>query len=100
MTDVKLCILNKKVYKQILNNSLKAKVENKILLFKSVPILETLTNEEFEKLVQISKELTFYKGDIIIKENEYCNKLMILEEGNCIGKKIIEEGKIQIKTKD
>ena len=100
LTDVKLYILDRKIYKQILSSSFKEKNEKKILLFKNVPILETLTDEEFEKLAQISKEEIFYKGDIIIKENEYYNKLMILEEGYCIGKKIVEEGKIPIKIKD
>lgn len=100
LTDTTLYLLNKNVYKAILNNSFKDKKGKIILLLKNVPILQTLTDEEFEKLTQITKETTFFKGDIIIKENEFCNNLMILEEGNCIGQKIVEEGKIPIKTKD
>ena len=100
ITEAKIFILDRKIYKELLSNSLKEKNENRVLLFKSVPILETLEEQEFERLTRIVKEAIFYKGDIIIKENEYCNMLMIIEEGNCVGKKIKEKGKLPQKTKD
>ena len=100
ITDTKIYILDRYIYKQILNNSFKGKNERRILLFKNIPILQTLNDEELERLVQISKEAIYYKDEIIIKENEYQNTLMILEEGNCIETKIVEEGKQPKKTKD
>ena len=100
ITDTKIYILDRYIYKQILNNSFKGKNERRILLFKNIPILQTLNDEELERLVQISKEAIYYKDEIIIKENEYQNTLMILEEGNCFETKIVEEGKKAKKTKD
>ena len=100
ISETKIYILNRNIYKQILNKSFKDKNTKRIQLFKNTPILQTLTDEEFERLVQISKEAIYYKDEAIIKENEYCNNLMIIEEGNCIGTKINEEGKKALKIKD
>ena len=100
ITEAKLYILDRNIYKQILNNSYKEIKEKRILLFKTIPIFETLSDEEFEKLIQIVKEVIYYSGETIVKENEYCNNLMIIEEGSCIGKKVQEMGKIPLKFKD
>ena len=100
ITEAKIYLLDRKIYKQILNKSFKEKKENRILLYKNVPIFETLKDEEFEILTEITKEAIYYKGDIIIKENEFSNMLMIIEEGKCVGKKINEKGKIPEKTRD
>lgn len=100
ITDAILFSLDKKTYKYILNSSYKKKENNQIELFKKMPIFETLIDEEYEKLVKIAKEEIYYKGEIIIKENDYMNKLMIIEEGKCTGYKMIEKGKIPIKTKE
>ena len=100
ITEAKIYLLDRKIYKQILNKSFNEKKDNRILLYKNVPIFETLTDEEFGILTQITKEAIYYKGDIIIKENEFSNMLMIIEEGKCIGKKIDEKGKIPEKTRD
>ena len=100
ITNSKIFILNRNIYKQILNKSFKDRREKRIMLFRNCPILQTLDDEEYEKLVQISKEAIYQKNETIINENEYINTLMILEEGNCIGTKIIEEGKAAKKTKD
>ena len=85
--------LDRNVYKHILTTSHKEQKDKRLALFKKVPILQTLDDQELEKLVQISKEAVFNKGETVLKENEYNNNLMIIEEGNCIGKQIVEEGK-------
>ena len=93
ITDAKLYTINRQTYKYIINSSLKEKSKNRIEIFKRLPIFETFIDEEFEKLTTIYKEEIFYKGETIIKENEYLNKLMIIEEGKCTGYKTIESGK-------
>ena len=93
ITDAKLYTINRQTYKYIINSSLKEKNKNRIEIFKRLPIFETFIDEEFEKLTTIYKEEIFYKGETIIKENEYLNKLMIIEEGKCTGYKTIESGK-------
>ena len=100
ITEAKLYSLDRKTYKYILNSSIKKKENNQIELFKKIPIFETFIDEEYEKLVKISKEEIYYKGEIIIKQNDYMNKLMIIQEGKCTGYKMIENGKIPIKTKE
>ena len=94
ITDAKLYTINRQTYKYIINSSLNEKNKNRIELFKRLPIFETFIDEEFAKLTTINKEEIFYKGETIIKENEYLNKLMIIEEGKCTGYKTIESGKI------
>ena len=91
--DTTVYTLDREVYKHILTTSHKEQKDKRIALFKKVPILQTLDDQELEKLVQISKEAVFNKGETVLKENEYNNNLMIIEEGNCIGKQIVEEGK-------
>ena len=91
--DTTVYTLDREVYKHILTTSHKEQKDKRISLFKKIPILQTLDDQEFEKLVQISKEAVFNKGETVLKENEYNNNLMIIEEGNCIGKQIVEEGK-------
>ena len=91
--DATVYTLDREVYKHILTTSHKEQKDKRLALFKKVPILQALDDQEFEKLVQISKEAVFNKGETILKENEYNNNLMIIEEGNCIGKQIVEEGK-------
>ena len=93
ITDAKLYTINRQTYKYIINSSLKEKNKNRIEIFKRLPIFETFIDEEFEKLTTIYKEEIFYKGETIIKENEYLNKLMIIQEGKCTGYKTIESGK-------
>ena len=100
ITEAKLYLLERKVYKKLLNNSFKERNDNRILLFKNVKVFETLEDAEFERLTQIAKQTIYYKGDTIIKEDEFSNMLMIIEEGNCVGKKIIEKGKMPVKKKD
>ena len=100
ITDSILYSLDRKAYKYILNSSYKKKENNQIELFKKIPIFETLIDEEYEKLVKIAKEEIYYKGEIIIKENDYINKLMIIKEGKCTGYKMIDKGKMPIKTKE
>ena len=94
ITDAKLYTINRQTYKYIINSSLNEKNKNRIEIFKRLPIFETFIDEEFAKLTTIYKEEIFYKGETIIKENEYLNKLMIIEEGKCTGYKTIESGKI------
>ena len=100
ITDTTLLILDRKTYKQILNSSFIEKTNNRIELFKKMPIFETLLDEEFEKLSKIYKEKIYYKGETIIKENEYMNVLMIIEEGKCTGYKMFEKGKIPKKIRE
>ena len=100
VTDTKLYCLDRKTYKYILNSSFINKSNNRIELFKKLPIFETFTDEEYEKLSKIVKEEIFHKGETVIKENEYMNNLMIIEEGKCCGYKIIEKGKMPKKTRD
>ena len=98
ISDAKLYTLDKKTYKYIINSSNIEKTKNRIELFKKMPIFETFTDEEYEQLSRISKEEIFYKGETIIRENEYMNILMIIEEGKCTGYKTIENGKMPKKT--
>ena len=100
ITEAKIYILDRKIYKKLLNNSFKERNEKRIVLFKKIPIFGVLKDEELEKMNQIVKEAIYYKGDTIIKENEFSNMLMIIEEGNCIGKQIVEKGKIPQKKKE
>ena len=93
ITDAKLYTINRQTYKYIINSSLKEQIKNRIELFKRLPIFETFIDEEFTKLSTISREEIFYKGETIIRENEYMNKLMIIEEGKCTGYKTFESGK-------
>ena len=100
MTDAKLYTLNRNTYKKIIKNANDDKILKKINIFKNVPILETLTDEELEKLEAISKEAIYYNGETIIKENEYSNIMFIIDKGRCIGTKTEEKGKIPKKVKD
>ena len=100
MTDAKLYTLNRNTYKKIIKNANDDKILKKINIFKNVPILETLTDEELEKLEGISKEAIYYNGETIIKENEYSNIMFIIDKGRCIGTKTEEKGKIPKKVKD
>ena len=65
-----------------------------------MPILESLTDEEFEKLEDISKEAVNNNGETIIKENEFSNVMFIIDKGKCIGTQTVEEGKIPVTIKD
>ena len=98
--DTTVYTLDRQVYKHILTTSYKEQKTKRIALFKKVPILQTLDDQELDKLVQISKEAVFNNGETVLKENEYNNNLMIIEEGNCIGKQIVEEGKQPKKTNE
>lgn len=89
--DTTVYTLDRQVYKHILTTSYKEQKTKRIALFKKVPILQTLDDQELDKLVQISKEAVFNNGETVLKENEYNNNLMIIEEGNCIGKQIVEK---------
>ena len=100
VTDVKAYVLNRTNYKKILKNAKNESMEKKINIFKKVPILETLTDEEYEKLEKISKEAVYYKGETILKQNEFCNAMLIIEKGKCIGTQTTEEGKIPTKIRD
>ena len=100
ITDARLYTINRQTYKYIINSSLKEKNKNRIEIFKRLPIFETFIDEEFVKLSTIYKEEIFYKDETIIKENEYMNKLMIVEEGKCTGYKTIENGKAPKRIRD
>ena len=100
ITDVKLLVLSRSIYKQILRKAIEEKNNKIIEALKKVKILSMLEDEEYQKLETISKEAIFTNGEIIIKENEFSNTLMILEKGKCLGTKTEENGKIPIeKTK-
>jgi cAMP-dependent protein kinase regulator len=98
--DSKLYVLNRNTYKKILKRANEEKIEKQINIFRRVPILEALTDEEFEKLEDISKEAVYNNGETIIKENEFSNVMFIIDKGKCIGTQTVEEGKIPVKTKD
>ena len=76
------------------------KIAKKINIFRKVPILEALTDEELEKLDDITKEAIYYNGETIIKENEFSNVMFIIDKGRCIGTQTKEEGKVPEKVKD
>ena len=100
VTDVKAYVLNRTNYKKILKNAKNESMTKKINIFKKVPIFQTLTDEEYEKLEKISKEAIYYKGETIFKQNEFCNTMLIIEKGKCIGTQTVEEGIIPEKTRD
>ena len=100
VTDVKAYVLNRTNYKKILKNAKNESMTKKINIFKKVPILQTLTDEEYEKLEKISKEAIYYKGETILKQNEFSNAMLIIDKGKCIGTQTAEEGKIPEKTRD
>ena len=100
VTDVKAYVLNRTNYKKILKNAKNESMTKKINIFKKVPIFQTLTDEEYEKLEKISKEAIYYKGETIFKQNEFCNVMLIIEKGKCIGTQTVEEGIIPEKTRD
>ena len=99
-TDAKLYVLKRNTFKKILQNANNERMDRKINIFKKVPIFETLTDEEFEKLENISKEAIYNYGETILKENEFSNVLFIIEKGKCFGTETMEEGKMPIKTQD
>ena len=100
VTDTKLYSLNRNTYKKILRKANEDKIAKKINIFRKVPILEALTDEELEKLDDITKEAIYYNGETIIKENEFSNVMFIIDKGRCIGTQTKEEGKVPEKVKD
>ena len=96
VTDVKLYSLSRSVYKQILRKANEEKTEKIINALKNVKMFSMLEQDELEKLETISKEVVYSNGEIIIKENEFSNTLMILDKGKCLGTKTEENGKIPI----
>ena len=100
ITEVKAYILKRTTYKKILKNANNERNTKKINIFKKAQILSNLNDDEYEKIQQISKEAVYYKGETIFKENEYCNTLLIIEKGKCIGTQTLEEGKIPEKIRD
>ena len=100
MTDVKLYVLNRNTYKKIIKNAVDGAIIKRINILKKVPILQTLLDEELEKIESISKEAIYYNGETIIKENEFSNVMFIIEKGKCIGTQTEEKGKIPVKTND
>ena len=100
ITDVKLYVLSRSIYKQILRRANEEKTNKIIDSLKKVKILSMLEEEEFGKLETLTKEAIYTSGETIIKENEFSNTLMILEKGRCLGTTTEENGKIPIeKTK-
>ena len=95
-TDVKLYSLKRSVYKQIIRTANEEKTEKIINALKSVKMFSMLEQDELEKLQTISKEAIYSNGEIIIKENEFSNTVMILEKGKCLGTKTEENGKAPI----
>ena len=100
ITEVKAYILKRTTYKKILKNANNERNTKKINIFKKAQILSTLNDDEYEKIQQISKEAVYYKGETIFKENEFCNTMLIIEKGKCIGTQTLEEGKIPEKIRD
>ena len=100
VTDVKAYVLNRTNYKKILKNAKNESMTKKINIFKKVQIFQTLNDEEFEKLEKISKEAIYYKGETILKQNEFGNAMLIIEKGKCIGTQTGEEGKTPEKSRD
>jgi cAMP-dependent protein kinase regulator len=100
VNDAKLFTLNRSTYKKILRKANNEEILRRINIFKKVPILETLTDDEFEKLEEISKDATYYNGETIIKENEYSNIMFIIDKGRCVGTQTTENGKLPMKSRD
>ena len=100
VNDAKLYFLKRSVYKKILRRANEEAISRKINIFKKVPILESLTDEELIKLDDISKEAIYYNGETIIKENEISNVMFFIDKGKCIGTQTEENGKLPVKTKD
>ena len=96
VTDVKLLLLSRTIYKQIILRANEEKKNRLIDILKKTDILSMLTDEEFEKLGAMTKEAIYTTGETIIKENEFSNSLMILEKGKCVGTKTEEKGKLPI----
>ena len=100
ITEVKAYILKRTTYKKILKNANNERNTKKINIFKKTQILSTLNDDEYEKIQQISKEAVYYKGETIFKENEFCNTMLIVEKGKCIGTQTLEDGKLPEKIRD
>ena len=100
ITEVKAYILKRTTYKKILKNANNERKTKKINIFKKTQILSTLNDDEYEKIQQISKEAVYYKGETIFKENEFCNTMLIVEKGKCIGTQTLEDGKLPEKIRD
>ena len=100
ITEVKAYILKRTTYKKILKNANNERNAKKINIFKKTQILSTLNDDEYEKIQQISKEAVYYKGETIFKENEFCNTMLIVEKGKCIGTQTLEDGKLPEKIRD
>ena len=81
---------------KLICHELKNAIKKIINALKNVKMFSMLEQDELEKLETISKEVVYSNGEIIIKENEFSNTLMILDKGKCLGTKTEENGKIPI----
>ena len=92
-TKVTLFSLDRKTYKSIIQGNIIRHREKMNQLIKNVELLETLTDEEISKIIDIIEDKEFKEGQEIIKINENEDDFVILYEGKCHSEKISDTGK-------
>ena len=98
-TNCSLWVLDRETFNNIVKDSAQKKREKYEAFLKKVDILSTIDNYELTQICDAIKSETFVKNDFIIKEGESGDVFYILEEGEAIATKILEEGKPPVELK-
>jgi len=73
--------IDRRQFKAIMTSSSEAKQKEFIKYFDSIPMLEPLLASEKQELSQVLVEITFYKGEFILRQDEPGNTFFMLIEG-------------------
>ena len=92
-SNVTLLSLDRKTYKNIIQGNIRKQRENHKMILEKVEILQTLTNEELSKILDITEEREYKEGEEIIKQNANEDDFFILCEGKCHADKVSDSGK-------
>ena len=92
-TNVTLLSLDRQTYKNICQGNIRRQREYFKTVLKNVEILQTLTQEEISKVLDITIERIYKEGEEIIKQNANEDDFVILCEGKCHSEKISDTGK-------
>lgn len=90
--DCTLWGLDRQTFNHIVKDSASKKRDKYDKFLEKVTILSTMEPYERSKLADAFKEYKFKAGDFIIKEGDAGNEFYLLEEGECIATKVLNEG--------
>lgn len=91
-----LWALDRTTFKSIIVSSVEKAKKQRIEYLRSVPILQTLTEHEFEVLTDCVKSATYDKGDIIIVEGDEGGEMYIVQEGKVVCTKEGVDGELAV----